>query len=145
MTSCVPEGRNLTCCLSSQSLHPLLSLDYRQVEAYRASERHKILCLCVCLCASRPCTAKWHHVTSVLQKELHYFCLLSTKRDTQAHTAKCEYKLNTCPILTVKRCVFSFTQLIHLFFYPVTCLSRAWEAPEKLFWICISNGSRDCN
>lgn len=36
------EGKNLICCQSSQSLHPLSSLDYHQVEAYRASKWHKM-------------------------------------------------------------------------------------------------------
>lgn len=42
MMSCVRMGRILTCCLSSPSWHPLSSLDYHQVEAYRASKRHKM-------------------------------------------------------------------------------------------------------
>lgn len=90
MRSYVPGGRNRTCCLSSRCSHPPSSLDCHQVEAYRASKRHKMRVRC----KFRPRLGTWHHVISVSQKKLHYFCLLSTKRDTQAHTAKRKYKLN---------------------------------------------------
>lgn len=126
--SCVPEGRNLTCCLSSQSSHPLPSLDYHQVEAYRASKKHKS-CVSVCVCSLywkfTPC------YFSVLQEELHYFCLLSTKRDTQAHSTKCEYILHICLILTIRRHAISVT--VHNIFtiiFSIICVSRAWEGPE---------------
>lgn len=111
MMNCVPKGRNLTCCLSSQSSHPLSSLDYHQVEAYRASKRRKCS-LCMCGCTVHLYTLYCeitHCYFCVLQKELHYFSLLSTKRDSQAHTTKCEYNLHICPILTIRRHVISFT------------------------------------
>lgn len=145
MKSCVPEGRNLTCCLSSQSSHPLLSLDYHQVEAYRASKRHK-MCLCVCRYEQYvTLIGKLQHVSGVLQEELHYFCLLSTKRDTQAHATKCEHKLLICLIVTIRRHVISFTlHSIFTIIFSITCLCRAWEAPEKLVYVSKDPWS-DCN
>ena len=132
MRSCVPEGRNLTCCLSSQSWHPLSSLDYHQVEAYRASKRHK-MCLCVCRYVQYvTLIGKLQHVSCVSQEELHHFCLLSTKRDTQAHAPKCEYK-HICLMVTTRRHVISLSlhQYIHHYFlhYPsVQGMGGSWEA-----------------
>ncbi len=135
--SCVPKGRSLTFCPSLQSLHPLSSPDCHQVEAYRASKRPKMsvyvsVCVCIYLLYWKmtPCDL------CVLQKKLHYFCLLSTKRHTQAPTAKCMYKLYICPILYVRRHVISLTMLnILTFIFFTSCLSRVWEAPEKSSWI----------
>lgn len=143
MRSCVSGERSRTCCPSSLSSHPLPSPGYHQVEASRASKRHKTSVFPHERAPLRPVSRNSPCHFCVLQTELHYFRLLPTKGDTQTYTAKCEQNLHTCPILTIrKHVIFSTFTII----FSITCLSRAWEAPEKPDLDVISTDPwRDCN
>lgn len=141
MTSCVPEGRNLTCCLSSQSLHPLLSLVYHQVEVYRASKRYKI-CIFVYICVHLDPAMK---IGAMLLLCFRRNCIISAyyqQRETHKPTLLNVSTNNRYLILTV---MCHFTCLMDIFF-PCSFLPREWEAPEKLHWIFTSEDpQRDCN
>lgn len=69
--------------------HPRVTTRWRHTEQVRDT-KSEFFYVCVRL---HPVSRNSPRHFCVLQAELHYFCLLPTKGDTQTYTAKCEYKL----------------------------------------------------
>lgn len=143
MTSCVPEGRNLTCCLSSQSLPPQLSLDYHQVEAYRASKtQYVLMCVCVCinqeptdtmflLCYRRNCIISAYYQ----QRETHKPTLPNVSR---AYTSYCNHVWR--PFSFTMYNLLTITLTLYPCYLSVQGLGGSWEALLDFL-----QGSTDCN
>lgn len=113
MKSCVPEGRNLTCCLSSQSSPPLSSLDYHQVEAYRASEGHS-MSVGVYLCQRlQPVLGNdTMLLLSVTEGTALFLLTINKERRT---IPLYQMWVHMCPILVIRRLVISSTVYSSLF------------------------------
>lgn len=85
-----------------------------------------------------------HHVTSVCYRRNCIISAYYQQRETHKPTLpNVSTNLHTCPILTIRKHVISS---IFTIIFSITCLTRAWEAPEKPGLDVISTDPwTDCN